>query len=478
MTVQSATQVHAGEPFQYRVRILYRPEKVAPDFTGLLRNVRFVPFEQLHLSRPAISNTTLADGTHEYILSYPVVGISIVPHIRYPLDPVRLTWRVSATGETGETVAQPEPVQIIAYYPADISGQQFQPLRPAINDYYLYKQLGILALALLFLVPGARFVHAASRRRDLHMPAQADFIRQQYESIAATAQDTRQSLLSYEKIVLTLLLYYRKYTAHDFWTRDPQNGAPDWKQVLQTLKQGFRPAYQIGVPDAADVSAVKNTVQDVFNSIEMDISKERAARLDELQGTWSRRIHQHKFAFVSGALAIVCGLVLALLLLWPSIWRENDTVVFNEWINELPDRVFDSSRDTELGVIDVQMLVQLAEQKEVLQHIKQDSIKSDYLYNFGTLVARAYVSILSTAEQAEEEFAENETTNKPSFEFPLQLIANAVRFYPYTEYSQSNLELVIMLRQSEKKDEESGKVQGEIGPPLPGFSRDLNPLLF
>ena len=129
-------------------------------------------------------------------------------------------------------------------------------------------------------------------------------------------------------------------------------------------------------------------------------------------------------------------------------------------------------------MIDVQMLVQFAEQQDILQKLQQDTVKSFYLYNFGTIVARAYVSILSGENQDEEEAGEDESTNKPSFEFPLQLLANAVRLYPQTEEARRNLELAIVLREAEKKEEDSGKVQGEVGPPLPGFSRDMKQILF
>jgi len=478
MIVQTPAQIHTGEPFTYQLRVLYRADKVEPDFTGLLRAVRFVPFEQLHLSRPAISNTLRADGTNEYELSYPVHGITVVPHRVVTLDPVRLSWRVIATGETSEVEVQPDPVQITGYYPPEISGQLFQSLQPAFNDHYLYKQLGITAVALLLLIAGSMLVYGAARRRNMPVTIQADLIRLQFDSITTESHSGRDSLLFYERLLLTLLLYYRKYTAHHFWTREPHSGDLRWMQLLQKLKQGLRLAYQGGEPDTASVTAVKDSLQDVFNSIGPDISKEKQSRLDELQGTLMLRICQHRLRFVTGSFAIISGLLLVLLLVCPTLWRDGDLVIFNNWVNSLPEKMFDSGRDNELGIIDVQMLVQISEQQEPLQQLQADTVKSAYLYNFGTIVARAYVAILTAVDQNEEEIGEDEATNRPSFEFPMQLLANAVRLFPHDERVRRNLELAIMWREREKKDEESGKVQGEVGPPLPGFSRDMNQLLF
>lgn len=478
LSVQTLTRVHTGEPFDYRVRVLYRADRVEPDFPALLRNVRFVPFEQVHLSRPVISNSQLTDGTNEYILTYPILGVAVVPHTRYTLDPVRLSWRVIATGEISEALAQPEPVQISGYYPPEIQGQTFQPLRPAINDYFLYKQLGLGLATLLLLVVGGMLVYGAARWRDLAVTVKADRLRQQYESIANESMDERQSLLAYEKLSLTLLSTYRKYTAHRFWTRDSREGVPIWRQSLQNLKQGLRKAYQVDEPHAGSVNSVRETLQQVFTEMEPDIQAERQSQLNEMQGTLAHRIRHHKPAFLGGSFAILSGLFLLVLLSYASLWRDSDTIIYNNWVNSLPQRMFDPTRENELGIIDVQMLVQMSEQYEVLQHLQTDLLKSAYLYNFGTIVARAYVAILAAEDQDEEEIGEAEATNRPSFEFPLQLLANAVRFFPYNENGQRNLELAIMLRELEKKDEESGKVQGEVGPPLPGFSRDMKQLQF
>ena len=477
LRVEIPDTIHVGEPFEYRVRVLYRPDRVEPDFPGLLRNVRFVPFEQLHLRRPAISQSNLPDGINEYVLSYPVLGIAVVPYKTYTLDPVRLDWRVLASGVTEGVEVQPGAVVISGYYPAEVYGQSFEQLRQAINDHYLFKQLAIAALAILTLLGGGGLLHSALRRRQLYVAVEADRIYRQFESVSPT-DNSREGLLAYERVLLTLLLSYRKFSARAFWMGEPNNMDSGMLPVLQRLKQRLRPAYQMAEPGLDSVSLVRDDLQQVFSALQSEVDDQRSAGLEALQSSVLRRIRQHRLAFAGGVLALLVGLCSTVLLVRPALWRDADTILYNDWINSLPARIFDDTRDKELGVIDVQMLVQFAEQQDILQKLQQDTVKSFYLYNFGTIVARAYVSILSGENQDEEEAGEDESTNKPSFEFPLQLLANAVRLYPQTEEGRRNLELAIVLREAEKKEEDSGKVQGEVGPPLPGFSRDMKQILF
>ena len=477
LRIEIPDSIHVGEPFEYRVRVLYRPDQVEPDFPGLLRNVRFVPFEQLHLRRPLITQSTLANGINEYVLSFPVLGIAVVPYKSYTLDPVRLDWRVTASGETGGMEVQPGAIVISGYYPAEGHGQTFEQLRPAINDHFLIKQLAIAALALLTLLGGGVLLYTALRRRQLYVAVEADRIYRQFESVSPSGS-TREGLLAYEKVLLTLLFSYRNFTARAFWVGEQDSIDAGMLSVIQRLKQRLRPAYHIAEPGMDSVSLVRDDLQQVFSAIQSDVDNQRQVGLEALQGGLLRRIRQHRWPFVGGVFALLVALCSTVFLVRPALWRDADTTLYNDWINGLPARIFDDTRDKELGVIDVQMLVQFAEQQDILQKLQRDTVKSFYLYNFGTIVARAYVSILSGENQDEEEAGEDESTNKPSFEFPLQLLANAVRLYPETEEGRRNLELTIVLREAEKKEEDSGKVQGEVGPPLPGFSRDMKQILF
>ncbi len=479
ITVQADDEVYVGEPFEYRIRVLYRSDKVVPDFPGLVRNVRFVPFEQTYLSRPAITNRPYATGINEYVLSYPVLGISVLPHAAYTLDPIRLTYHIKGDEKLHEKLLDPIEVKIGAYYPPEIFGIPFQPLQVAIQDYYLLKQLAIGLAALLLLLAGGLLIRSALRKQQYSVTTEADRIRQQYDAVASATVDNRQSLLGYERVFLSLLIYYRKYTAREFWVREPGQGDTHWRQYLLELKQGFRPAYHQAVePDLASVGTVRDTVQQIFSYFDADIRAERLATLDQLQGTLRQRLSHNRWRFAIGALILLFGSVFFILLVRPVLWRDADTALYNGWINGLPVRMFDNSQDNKLGTVDVQMLVQMSEEQEILQKLVNDRIKSAYLYDYGTLVARAYIAIISGENVDAQESEETEAPNKPSFEFPKQLLANSVRLFPDNEDSRRNLELAIMLRESEKKDDENSKVEGELGPPLPGFSRDMKQLQF
>lgn len=473
-TIDVSKEIHVGEPFDYVVRVLYRPADVTPDFPGLVRDIRFVPFEQLHLSRPQTRTTDLADGVREYTLVYPLQGINVIPHQTYMLDPVTLSWKSVAGGEPGTMTVQPSTVTITGYYPVQIFGQPFQPLLPTIQDYFRMKQLALALLLAMSLGFGIQRIRKAASIREQNISSHAEQLRAQFNQIEG---DPRQQLLAYERILLALLFYYRQFSARDFWrsVRNEMNGQLD----LQRLKLRFSQAYHTSVPEPSAVVDVQGTLETLFVSVQAEANAERQAQLDALKGTVWQRLRNNRPTFITGVLAVLFATAMIVMLAVPSLWRDQDVRLYNGWIEGLPERLFDNSPDVKLGSVDVEMLVQFSEQQDILQQLISDAIKSAYLYNFGTIVAKAYVSMIEGEDQTEDEFAENEAgANRPSFEFPKQLLANAVRLAPLHEDARRNLEIAIMLREAEKKDQESGQVQGEIGPPLPGFSRDLSPVLF
>jgi hypothetical protein len=211
--------------------------------------------------------------------------------------------------------------------------------------------------------------------------------------------------------------------------------------------------------------------------VEPESLAERANKLALIQGTVRHRIAERKLVFSAGIVCLAVTVSLLVMLVRPGVWRDHDIAVYNGWINSLPARLFDETQDHTLSTVDVEMLGHLAEERNVLQELTRIKLRSEYLYNFGTVVAKAYLAVLTAANQVEEEAEEMEAAEKPSFNFPVQLLSNSARFYPHDEDTRRNLELAIMFREKEE-NRGSEEVQGDIGPPTPGFSRDMKQMLF
>lgn len=479
--VGAAQEVYVGQPFVYHVRVLYRPSAVAPDFRRLIRDVGFAPFEQLHLTRMNVQETEIPDGLREYTLSYSILGINVIPHVAYPLMPVRLSYTRLASGEVRELRADPGTVQITGYYPPDITGVSFRPLKGTVADDYALKLTVLAAGSLLFLAISWLLIRHAAARRSVEAASLADVLRDQLHGIRTGLMDSRRKILEYERILLSLFSHYGGQSALAFWTgrRPGRDGL--WLDQASRFRTAVLPGYGQDEPDSVQVSVLESCLTEIDGHVGPDSLAERADITAARQGTLRQRIARQRGVFIAGAVCAVMALWLLVLVLMPTLWRDTDAAVYNGWISSLPSRLFDESQDTLLSTVDVEMLGHLAEQQNVLEALTGAEARSRYLYNHGTIVAKAYLNVLNAEgaaqQEAEGEIGEMEAAARPSFEFPVQLLSNAARLDPHDEDGRRNLELAIMIREQED-DKEARDVPGDIGPPTPGFSRDMKQMLF
>ncbi len=243
------------------------------------------------------------------------------------------------------------------------------------------------------------------------------------------------------------------------------------------MKYAFQTAYD-HKPISEDIAeSIQDGFTRTFHELEMESEKEKIDKIESIQGSLKQRIMRYPGLFISGLVCLVFTAFFISLLIRPSIWQNSDLVYFNQWIDSLPDKFFDEN-NINLGTVDIEILGNISEQQNVLINLQGEYFKAAYLYNYGTIISKTIVTIMQEGGESEEgAIEEEEIIEPPSFEFPVQLLANSVRFFPYDSDARKNLELAIMYLINEE-DEESGEVQGEIGPPLPGFSRDMNEIQF
>jgi hypothetical protein len=472
MTSEISNNVHVGEPFEYKLRVIYRPENVRPDFRQLLRDVRFVPFEQLHRSRTSIIENTYSAEYSEYVLAYSVVGIDVVPGNEYILDSVRLNYTEIASDQIDFIELDPEIVTIDMYFQQNALDIPFQPFKGMMMDDTIYKRLVIIFCISIFLVFGLGLIWVAIRKRNSFGYSIADKLHGQIEKLRIQNNSKRQKIIQYEKIIMSLFKHYGNRSAKVFWASQADVGHPFWSERSNQLKQPLETAYSTTGPNDNDIQIIEENIENVYMKIDQETIDERLTVLNQLEGTKLQRIARHKFTFVGGVTSTFICLIFVYLFFSPELWMDKDATIFNNWIGSLPERILDESNDHDLGTLDVEMLGHISDQQQVLENLQSDIVRSAYLYDYGTLVGKIFKVIL-TMPPADEE----EVTEPPSFEFPVQLLANSARFYPFDEDIRRNLEVVIRLKESQD-NKESGEIQGELGPPTPGFSRDMNPLLF
>ena len=258
-----------------------------------------------------------------------------------------------------------------------------------------------------------------------------------------------------------------------FWQSRVSGEHSLWTQSGAAIKPALESAYSDCGPQDQDIQTIETNFDRVYIGIEQQSSEERAFLEQKLHGNVRQRIKKNRFNFIVGFMAAIISLIFLYLSINQHVWINQDAQVFNKWINSLPDRLLEEEKRHDLNNIDIEMLGHISDEQRVLENTQLDFYRSRYLYNYGTLATIIYKSILLMPPRDEEE----EAPEPPTFEFPLLLMKNSVRFNPEDEDIRRNLEIIIGLKESQKK-EESGEIEGELGPPTPGFSRDMNPLLF
>ena len=464
--------VHVGEPFDYKIIVGFRSDKIKPDFTQLLRDVRISPFEQIHRSRTTIIENDFSENYREYAITYSIVGIDVVPGKLYTLGPVKVNYTEIGRDKIDSIMVEPKSVTIDMYSVENAIEIPFQPLRGVLKNNAIYKQITIISCLFIFLFIGVVSVWNSVRRRHFSSQSVADKLRNKFNEVRNLRGGKRQKVILFEKIILSFFKHYGNQSAKIFWSRKRDKIKSFWQEQAKKLKQPFESAYSYAGPLEKDIQIIEENFENVCLEIEPESAKERLNILDELEGTRWQRIARKKVTFVCGIAGLFISLIFLYLLISPKIWMDKDVITFNDWLEILPERLLEETNNHDLGLLDVEMLENISDQKQVLENLEADSLKSAYLYNYGTLVGKVYKVVLTMPSQDEEE-----ATEPPSFEFPVQLLANAARYYPYDEDVRRNLEIAIRLKESQDNTE-SGEVQGELGPPTPGFSRDMNPVLF
>lgn len=465
--------IYVAEPFEYQIRVIYRPGVVSPDFRQLLRDVNFVPFEQKHKSRTSIIKYLYDENINEYVLSYSIVGIDVLPGNSYSFDEITVRYTQIESNTVSSVSAQPSPVIIKRYYTDQALDIPLQPLKGYVEDNAaIIRGLLITCLLLFFILSGVLII-SVIRKRDVNAQSIAEQIQKRFKHVKQTVQNRRKKLIEYEKLILSIFRSYGSRTALGFWQPRISGERSLWTQSGAAIKPALESAYCATGPEDKDIQTVETNFDRVYMEIEQQSTEERAYLEQKLQGNVRQRIKKNSFNFIAGFMAAIIGFIFLYLSINQHVWINQDAQVFNKWIDSLPDRLLEEEKRHELNNLDIEMLGHISDEQRVLENTQSDLHRSRYLYNYGTLATIIYKSILLMPPQDEEE----EVPEPPTFEFPLLLMANSARFNPEDEDVRRNLEIIIDLKESQKK-EEGGEVEGELGPPTPGFSRDMNPLLF
>ncbi|NNE39132.1 MAG: hypothetical protein HKN08_12565, partial [Gammaproteobacteria bacterium] len=406
---------HVGEPFEYQVRVVYRPDKVAPDFRRLLRDVSFVPFEQRHKTRTGIVENKDSDDIHEYLLSYTIIGVDVIPGNEYHFDDITVRYIDLETDNPETLTITPSPVQINRYYNDNPLGIALQPVKGPVDDKTSIVFFLLIFCLLVFVLVSGALLKKVLLKPDVNPQSIAEQVLEQINEIRVSIHDRRSKLIEYEKLLLSLFKTYGNRTASGFWLSTFSGDGSLWSISGATIKPALENAYRASEPEAPELKRLEVEFEKLYKEIQQQAKEERSVIESQLQGTLGQRVKQNRFTVLVGSLAMIIGLLFLVLIVNQNIWMDLDGRVFNQWMNNLPQRLIAEDKQHELNNLDIEMLGHISDEHRVLENLQSDELRSAYLYNYGTLATNIYKSILLNPPEDEEE----EAAEPPTFEFPL-----------------------------------------------------------
>ena len=141
---------------------------------------------------------------NEYVLSYSIVGIDVLPGNSYSFDEITVRYTQIESNTVSSVSAQPSPVIIKRYYTDQALDIPLQPLKGYVEDNAaIIRGLLITCLLLFFILSGVLII-SVIRKRDVNAQSIAEQIQKRFKHVKQTVQNRRKKLIEYEKLILSI----------------------------------------------------------------------------------------------------------------------------------------------------------------------------------------------------------------------------------------------------------------------------------
>ncbi|MGK0297984.1 MAG: hypothetical protein ACI9XC_001602 [Gammaproteobacteria bacterium] len=361
-----------GESITYRVRILFRADKVEPDLDQFVRSVSFSPIEK---GESLVNTRTVAPNVNEYTMEYLLQGVNVEPHTTYNLDPVVLFYKApSASVRELQSIRIPTPsIYFSEYYPQDVSTVPLKELKAEMNDSYWLRQLLLGSSGLILFSLSLFILWRFGRKRKKKELSETEILWQEFQEIKQIKLGLREYLLNCEKIVTRLLQSRADLSATAFWVgSDPEEEY--WKNFTMKFRQVFFKIYRPSILQQEDAEQATNILNETFSEV---VAEDLLNREKEL--SFIKRIAQQPNKLTTSGICFILAVMMFTLSALPDLWLSPDLVNYNNTVTSLSNAtplIEESNFFVELG-----------------EHSENSVIKAAALYNAGTIKAHMKPSI-------------------------------------------------------------------------------------
>lgn len=356
---------HLGDRVRYTLELVWRDDRVRPDIDTLRRAISFYPFDR----RAADFVESRARGGFRKLEARFVLQPVVVDTPGgYQLDTVTVFYTRADDGhsEVHALRANPPPVYLGEYYPADI---RTIPTRPAKSYIDAAGSLrgSVLGGAGFVLIAAAAFLAwRQGRRRSGDELTAAETLWRNLDALRNSADDLRARLVGCEALFVDALELRFGIDAPAFWSGDADAIAAD-ESLLVEARGVFRSGYRHAEPAAQDVARGEEFVADLLAPL---VVEDRLRR--EQQPAFVGRLRQQPGVVAAiGTLGLI-GVVALGLAAVPSAWLAGEIRAYNDAVALLEEEADPQA------ALDAFLL--LADQAD------KPRVKAASLYNTGTLL--------------------------------------------------------------------------------------------
>ncbi len=380
-----------GQHAQARIRVLYRDDRVKPDFDKFKRDMGFFPFDQLGLSE---SQSDIGNGITEYILDYKLHVIGVRKPGSYALKPAVLFYsRIQDdAGSNLHTLRILRPdLHLASFYPWSAGTISLRGIREQIFNQNPLRQTVMLLGGLVLLGLAAFLLWRFGYRRHQAELTEPEQLWYQFRQINNHIKDNRLYLLRCEKIFTRLLQHQISMDPEMFWSGD-EPVDESWCKTVNKAREILRRVYQAGEIADDDVHQMNSLLAE---RLALAVEGQRL-ELEQHPSFISRIMQQRRVAQLTG---IITAISISMLILagLPDLWLAPEIKKYNETVV----RIQSGQGSVENLLLDLQAFAGSARIQKIRAAAFYNSGTTRAANSFGDLAPAAQLQILDLVFQAE-----------------------------------------------------------------------------
>ena len=254
-----------GELASYRIRLLWRNDKLSPDTDTFKNGIGFFPFNRLEISE---RTALIAGNITEYNLQFLLHAVDVEPAQSYVLSPptIYFTNKDNDIGELNSYRIDAPQVHIGEYYPQNVSKIPLLAMKGKISNPVGLRGGVMVLIGLLLVGVAMGLLWYFGRVRLVETLSEPERLWREFENLKNKGYLPREFLTHCEFIFTDLLMYKLEMNPGDFWSGQHSDNT-DWAEIVERARNIFYQGYLKTEPES-------DSLEEITNILDSQLSKQ------------------------------------------------------------------------------------------------------------------------------------------------------------------------------------------------------------